>query len=87
MGAVRLRSDIPSDNPQKTAVESAVADLLAEISGRWSAEIALSREAAWWLVSVRREGDGFHGSVFVEPEHQHPEAVRRLVAGSVQHLR
>jgi hypothetical protein len=87
MGDVRLRSDIPAENPEKASVEAAIRSVLAELSGSWSAEVSLSRAARWWLISVSRAGDGFQGSVFVNPEDQHPEAVHRLVTGSIQHLR
>jgi hypothetical protein len=87
MGDVCLRSEIPADNPQKSSVEAAIESVLSQLSGSWSAEISLSRAARWWLISVSRMGDGFQGSVFVNPEDQHPEAVQRLVAGSIQHLR
>ena len=87
MGDVSLRSEIPVANPQKTAVEGAITGVLADLSGTWSVEISLSRGAAWWLVCVSREGDGFQGSVFVEPHDQHPDGVQRLLAASVQHLR
>jgi hypothetical protein len=87
MGDVSLRSDIPSGNPQKAAVEDTIRVLLRDLSGSWEAEIALSRGAAWWLVSVSRAGDGFQGSVFIEPDDQNPDGVQRLVSASVQHLR
>ena len=87
MGEIRLKSELPADDPRKAPVEAAIEAVLSELSGAWSAEVALSRAAHWWLISVSRSGDGFQGSVFVTPEDQHPEAVQRLVAASIQHLR
>lgn len=87
MSDVCLRSEIPTDNPEKDSVEAAIRSVLGELSGAWTAEVALSRAASWWLISVSRAGDGFQGSVFVNPEQQNAQDVMRLLASSVQHLR
>jgi hypothetical protein len=82
---VTIISNVSEQHPHKAAIEVAVRELLADRSDRWSVRIEPSHTARWWLTTIRREGDGYCGSFFVEPGEQTAEGIVRAIRDTLEH--
>jgi hypothetical protein len=71
---VEIRSEIPSWEPSKESVETAIRDAFAGLPGEWRAEILCSRLAERWMVRIN--GPAFEWYLTLNGAERHdPEAV------------
>jgi hypothetical protein len=74
-----IASNISEQHPHKQRIESAVRDILDNIPDRWLVHIEPAETGRWWIVIMKRDRDGYTGSLFVEPEEQDAQGVVRVV--------
>lgn len=75
-----LESDIPSDHPDKIAIEDAIRSAFASASGRWRAGILLVQGAPWWVAYVHDLTGGLRRSALLDSQwKQTPASVMRVV--------
>ena len=74
MSNVEVRSEIPSWEPSKESVETAIRDAFSGLPGAWRAEILCSRLAERWMVRIK--GPAFEWYLTLNGDERHdPEAV------------
>ena len=74
MTHVEIRSEIPSFEPSKESVETAIQDVFRELPGKWRVEILCSRLAERWMVRIN--GPAFEWYLTLNGQARHdPEAV------------
>jgi hypothetical protein len=72
-----LESEIPASHPEKQAIEEAIREALAELSG-WKVQIEVAPRAAWW--AIRIQGPHFRRTLVVErPEKQNARDIGSLM--------
>jgi hypothetical protein len=71
---VEIRSEIPSWEPSREAVEASIRDAFSGLAGEWRVEILCSRLAERWMVRIN--GPAFEWYLTLNGEERHdPEAV------------
>ncbi len=74
MTSIEIRSEIPSWEPCKEGVETAIRDAFRDMAGDWRVEILCSRLAERWMVRI--DGPAFEWYLTLTGEERHdPEAV------------
>ncbi len=85
---VNIESDIPTDHPDRIAVESAIREGLDGVGGSWRAGIMQVQGAPWWVVYVHEVQKGFKRSALLDsPPKQRPDSVREIVEQLAQERR
>jgi len=74
MTSLEIRSEIPSWEPCRESVETAIRDAFAGLPGKWRAGILCSRLAERWMVRIN--GPAFEWYLTLNGQARHdPEAV------------
>ncbi len=72
-----LDSEIPASHPEKQAIEEAIREALAGLSGG-KVHIEVASHAAWWVIRI--QGPHFRRTLVVErPEKQNARDISSLV--------
>jgi hypothetical protein len=72
--SLEIRSEIPSWEPCRESVETAIRDAFGSLPGRWRVEILCSRLAERWMLRIN--GPAFEWYLTLNGEEHHdPEAV------------
>jgi len=80
---IEIRSEIPSWEPCKPSVETAVRDAFRGLPGRWRVEIICSRIAERWMVRIDGPAVEWYLSLARE-EQRDPEAVAVRVRAALR---
>lgn len=86
MTSVEIRSEIPSWEPCKESVETAIRDAFRGLVGEWRVEILCSRIAERWMVRI--DGPGFEWYLTLTGREQRdPEAVAVRIQAALRDAR
>jgi hypothetical protein len=86
MTTVQIRSEIPSWEPCKESVETAIRDAFSGLPGKWRVEIICSRIAERWMVRIDGPAVEWYLSL-TGGEQRDPEAVAVRIKAALRDAR